>query len=191
MRARARHFRPDCMRAPVWSAFKASTCVAVSGAKLILVLRRMSEWFENATRMVRGQFSLPVTARPAASSIVKQPSVIARFGWGAGCPFVFFRSRKKVRRAERRQALVRKPPHPMIRPRDRTHLRKPPEMTGRCRRPARLSALRCGFSTPGHVFSMRVASHGQPAPGRGSIVSPSGAPGPPGARRARPAARTA
>jgi hypothetical protein len=36
------------------------------------------------------------------------------------------------------------------------------------------------FSVPGHAFSMTVARHGQPAPGRGSIVSPGGAPGPPG-----------
>jgi hypothetical protein len=38
---------------------------------------------------------------------VKQPSVIVRFGEGAGCPFVFFCSLEKMEGAERRQALVR------------------------------------------------------------------------------------
>ena len=36
------------------------------------------------------------------------------------------------------------------------------------------------FFDPGHAFSMRLGPHGQPAPGRGSIVSPGGTPGPPG-----------
>ena len=52
-----------------------------------------------------------------------------------------------------------------------------------CERDARLAALHGGFvSVPGHAFATTVARHGQPAPGRGIVVSPGEAPGRPGAR---------
>src|ERR1051325_2240336 len=49
-----------------------------------------------------------------SDSVLKQPSVIVRIGEGAGCPLSLSAPRKKMRGAERRQALVRNAA-PMVR----------------------------------------------------------------------------
>jgi hypothetical protein len=154
-------------------------------------------------------FRAPRSARPRNDA--GKPTLRRPVEEGAGAPSSISAPLKKMRGAERRQALVRIAA-PVVRlavgP-----ISGSPEMTGGIRPPARLSALCCGVLTtasgrafrdgwapsgprPSGLSGQNVRRHPQrrtrlrqPAPGRG-ISPPGGAPTPPVCRlRAEPPGR--
>jgi hypothetical protein len=129
-----------------------------------------------------------------SDSIVRQQSSAGPVGRGAGapCPFPL---PEKTRGAERRQALVRKAPHPVVPPRERTHLRIAGDHRPMTRAGAPLDALLRLSASLSRCFSSvracvsRCQAGRQRAPRTGVIVPPGRVPKPPECRVTSPDAQ--